>query len=200
MTTDELKELLVRLRFETEARLKASYDRSLPFADGLFDRWERAARLGFAEGSSIYNSSFVFGDVKVGRNTWIGPFTVLDGAGGSVSIGEFCSISAGVHIYTHDTVHWALSGGGLPKRSGPVAIGDRVYIGSQCVIRHGTTIGSGCVLAANSFINCDVAEGSIVGGSPARVIGRVMVNGGNIELLFDNSADASLLTSGGQTK
>ena len=32
--------------------------------DALFDRWERARRLGFAPDASIYNSSAVFGDVN----------------------------------------------------------------------------------------------------------------------------------------
>ena len=104
--------LLQQVHLERDQQLRDTFHRSLPFADGRFDRWERAKRLGFGEGASIYDSSCIFGEVRAGVKTWIGPYTILDGSGGLVSIGDYCSISAGVHIYTHDTVHWALSGGG----------------------------------------------------------------------------------------
>ena len=86
------------------------WNRGLPFADYLIDRFDRAKSLGFAEGSSIYDSVLVLGGVKVGSHTWIGPFSILDGSGG-LEIGSYCSISAGVQIYSHDSVEWAVSGG-----------------------------------------------------------------------------------------
>mgnify|MGYP003351887026 FL=1 len=114
MMSESVAELALELRRLKEQRdqeLRAAFDRSLPFADAQFDRWERAKLLGFGDKTSIYDSSFIFGDVKVGFETWIGPFTLLDGSGGGLTIGDHCSISAGVHIYTHDTVLWAVSGG-----------------------------------------------------------------------------------------
>jgi acetyltransferase-like isoleucine patch superfamily enzyme len=164
MEIQTLVELLRRAHLETDEALRQRFDRSLPFADGLFDRWERAKRLGFDAGASVYNSALVYGDVKVGENTWIGPYTLLDGSGGEVSIGAFCSISAGVHIYTHDTIMWALSGGRLEKRTGSVQIGDCCYIASQCIIAPNVTVGRQCVVAANSFVNRDVPDRSIVIG------------------------------------
>lgn len=106
---------------------------------------ERAAKLNFGKGSSIYHSSYVYGDVKVGENTWIGPFTVLDGTGG-IEIGSYCSISAGAQIYTHDTVEWALSEGGSPYQYAPVRIGNCCYIGSSTVISKGVRTGDGTVV------------------------------------------------------
>lgn len=179
-----LIELLNRVRWTRDDEVRARFNQSLPFADGLFDRWERARRLGFGEGTSIYDSALVYGEVKVGANTWIGPYTVLDGSGGGLSIGSYCSISAGVHIYTHDTVLWALSGGRHDKRTGPVAIGNCCYIGSQTVLVHGVTVGNRCVIAANSLVNRDVPEGSIMGGSPAEPIGRIEGEGEAVRLVY----------------
>ena len=108
--------MLNRLREFWRARrgeVDAKFSRTLPFGDYVVDRWEKARLLGFGEGTSIYDSALVLGDVSVGENTWIGPGTILDGTGG-LSIGSFCSISAGVQIYTHDTVAWATSGGVEP--------------------------------------------------------------------------------------
>ena len=98
------------------AQMRREHDRDLPFEELVFDRWERARSLGFGEGASIYHNAYVFGDVTVGAGTWIGPFVMLDGSGG-LEIGATCSISTGVHIYTHDTVRWALSGGDARARA-----------------------------------------------------------------------------------
>ena len=98
--------LYTRLREE----LRQRGQRDLPLEELLFDRWERARALGFGDGTSVYHNSYIYGDVQVGAHTWIGPFTLLDGSGG-LRIGSYCSISAGVQIYTHDTVAWAVSGG-----------------------------------------------------------------------------------------
>jgi len=144
----------------------------LPFADYIVDRWQKAKVLGFGEGSSIYDSSLVLGEVKVGKNTWIGPFTILDGSGG-LEIGDTCSISAGVQIYTHDTVNWATSGGKSAVEREPVRIGHRCYIGPNTVISKGVTIGDGCVIGAGSLVNSDIPGGMKAWGTPCRLQGKV---------------------------
>ena len=132
--------------------------------------------MGFGQGASIYDSSLVIGRVSVGQETWIGPFTVLDGSGGLI-IGSHCSISAGVQIYTHDTVEWALSGGEIPYRHAPTTIGSNCYIGPNAVITMGVTIGDGCVIGAGSLVNIDIPahqQGpglALQGGGPGRFKG-----------------------------
>lgn len=166
----ELLEQLRALSVQQQMHISATWNRSLPFGDYIVDRFEKARSLGFGEKASIYDSALVLGNVRVGDNTWIGPFTVLDGSGG-LEIGSYCSISAGVQIYTHDTVKWAITGGAhLPERA-PVHIGARCYIGPNVVISKGVTIGDGCVIGANSFVNSDVPEGMRAWGSPAKVKG-----------------------------
>jgi acetyltransferase-like isoleucine patch superfamily enzyme len=167
---------LVELLMELKAMLaqemgsvQKKWNRSLPFADYVVNRWQKAHDLGFGSGASIYDSSLVLGDVKVGENTWIGPFTVLDGSGG-LEIGSYCSISAGVQIYTHDTVSWAISSGIEPIQKDPVRIGNCCYLGPNVIISRGVSIGDGCVIGANSFVNSDIPSGKRAWGTPARVI------------------------------
>lgn len=186
LTPERFAELLRASYLAADERLRAEFQRSLPFQDVMFDRWERARRLGFADGASIYNSAAVFHEVSVGAATWIGPNTLLDGSGGGIEIGAHCSVSSGVHIYTHNTVLWALSGGMLKCKQASVRIGDCVYIGSQSVIAAGVTIGSRCVVAANSFVNTDVPDATIVGGTPARKIGTVVGEGEQVRMVFDS--------------
>jgi acetyltransferase-like isoleucine patch superfamily enzyme len=176
----QLAEILRELYESTDDRLRSRFRRSLSFQDGAFDRWERAKRLGFGEGASIYNSALVFGDVSVGRQTWIGPCTILDGSAAPLVVGDYCSISAGVHLYTHDTVHWALSGGIARKRSGPVTIADCVYIGPQSIVTLGVTIGRQCIVGANSFVNSPVETRTFVAGNPARPVGRIVGDGSTV--------------------
>ena len=165
--------------------LRVRYNRSLPIQDTFDDRWERARKLGFGEGASIYNSAVVFGDITVGAKTWIGPYVILDGSGG-LSIGSTCSISCGVHIYSHDTVEWALSGGQLPYRYKPAVIGDCCYVGSQAVIAAGVSVGATCVISANSLVKDDVPPRTIVGGIPARRIGEIVFEADRPKLVYDH--------------
>lgn len=145
------------------------FNRVLPANEYLSDRWEKASFLGFGKGTSIYDSSCVLGDVKVGERTWIGPFTVLDGSGG-LTIGSNCSISAGVQVYSHDTVQWAISGGESPYEYAQTIIEDNCYIGPNVIITRGVTIGKGSVVGANSFVNKSCAPGSKIAGNPAKMI------------------------------
>ena len=151
------------------SKVKKKFNRVLPLPELLTDRWEKAKYLKFGKGSSIYDSSLVFGDVKVGENTWIGPYTILDGTGG-LTIGSNCSVSAGVQIYTHDTVKWATSGGEEQYEYMPVEIGSNCYIGPNTVIAKGIIIGDGCIIGANSFVNKSFAQGTKIAGSPAKII------------------------------
>lgn len=155
-----------------QAETQRQWKRTLPFGDYVVDRWEKARLLGFGEGASIYDSAIVMGNVKVGIKTWIGPNVMLDGSGGLV-IGDYCSISAGVQIYTHDSADWAVSGGQKEMVRQPTRIGSRCYIGPNTVIAKGVTIGDGCIIGANSLVLSDIPPGSKAFGTPCEVASRV---------------------------
>jgi len=178
---EELGRLQARLRSEMAER----FDRDLPLQELLGDRWERARRLGFGEGASIYASAYVYGDVAVGAGTWIGPHVILDGSGG-LRIGSGCDISAGVQIYSHDTVERVLSEGRAEVARAPVAIEDHVHVGAGAVIARGVTIGHHSVIGACAFVNRDVAPYTVALGVPARPAGRVEIaDDGRVSLVYD---------------
>jgi acetyltransferase-like isoleucine patch superfamily enzyme len=170
---DDLLAQLQALDAGLRGRMRAAYHRDLPLPELLFDRWERAASLGFGERSSVYHEAYLYGDVVVGSDVWIGPFTLIDGSGGRVEIGDGCTIAAGVHVYTHDNVLATVSGGDIPFRREGVTIGARTYVGAQALVLAGASIGSMCVVGAQALVADDVPDRAVVVGSPARVIGRV---------------------------
>jgi len=164
--------------------MKEDWDRVLPFNELLFDRWEKAKFLKAKEGSSVYHNSYIYGDVKIGKNTWIGPNTLLDGSGGVLKIGDFCSISSGVQIYTHQTVKWALTGGKTSYEKKKTTVGDFCYLGPYTIVTMGSQIGKCSVIGAHSLVNSKIPSNSIAFGIPARVVGKVSVKGKNVRYTY----------------
>lgn len=175
---------LISVHKKRRNEVKKKWNRVLPFNELISDRWEKAKFLNGLHGSSIYDNSYVFGKVSIGKNTWIGPYTILDGSGGKLSIGDFCSISSGVQIYTHNTVKWAVSGGKAEYEKKSVRIGDNCYIGPYSVISMGSSIGKGSVIGTSSFVNTVIPPYSIAFGSPAKIVGKVKVKGKNVEFEY----------------
>jgi acetyltransferase-like isoleucine patch superfamily enzyme len=176
----QLKRLHRALRDHTYKR----YSRVNPFVENLFD-WKEKGEFFGGKNVTIYDSTTIVGDVKIGDHTWIGPFCSLDGTAGLV-IGRYCSISLGCQLLTHDTVKWALSGGKMSYEYANTKIGDCCFLGSYTVISKGVTIGNHCLIAAGAVVTKDVGDFIIAGGVPARPIGRVHLDSqGKVHLVYN---------------
>ena len=62
--------------------------------------------------------------------------------------------------------------GGELDKVGAIDIRDNVWIGHQAIIMPGITIGPDAIVAAGAIVTRDVPPGTVVGGVPAKVIGR----------------------------
>lgn len=163
--------LIIAFWKKKQLQVAKRWKRTLPFADYFVDRWIKAETLGFGVGTSVYDSAIIYGDVRVGENTWIGPFTILDGEGG-LKIGDNCSISAGVQIYSHDSVKWAVSGGNNELEKALTSIGNKCYIGPNVIIAKGVSIGDECIIGANSLVLNNIPSGCKAFGTPCKVVGK----------------------------
>lgn len=107
----------------------------------------------------------------VGEGTMIDMNAVL---GGRATTGKNVHVGAGA----------VLAGVIEPPSADPVVIEDDVLIGANAVILEGVRVGQGAVVAAGAIVTEDVPAGSVVAGTPARVIKQASeVDGSKIEIV-----------------
>lgn len=62
------------------------------------------------------------------------------------------------------------------KLDAKVTIGDRVWLGSNCIVLPGVTIGEGAVCCAGCVVTKDVEPYTVVAGIPARKVRTLRYN------------------------
>ena len=109
----------------------------------------------------------------IGEHTSILPVTTVTDPQ-YVRIGNNVSLSA-CALIGHDGSIAVLNRayGVRLDRVGKIDIRDNVFVGQGAVILPGVTIGPNAIVAAGAVVSRDVDEGDIVGGVPAKPIGRV---------------------------
>lgn len=119
------------------------------------------------EGTKIVGPIECFGDLRVGRDCWIGKNFRVNG-NGSVTIGDCCDIGPEVIFQTggHEI-------GDEHRRAGKgtkfhQSVGSGTWIGGRSTIINDTTIGKGCVIAGCACVTRDIPDNTLAGGVPAR--------------------------------
>lgn len=153
--------------------------------DGVVDCFKK---IKIGKGVIIKANTF-FGGEEIGDFSYIGQFSYVSD---KVKIGRFCSLAAGVKIYSsnhnlnsvstyplyakfyHD---WKLDGQGKE-----ILIGNDVWIGVNSIILPGVTIGDGAIIGAGSVVNKNIEPYAIYVGNPARFL-RFRFTEGEIEQL-----------------
>ncbi|HEU4776177.1 MAG TPA: acyltransferase [Telluria sp.] len=131
----------------------AVYNRYLIVRDPV--RYARKAGVRVGEGVRFYGMT----PGMFGSEPWL------------ISIGNNVHIVSGCNFINHD-------GGVLILRhrfpdleiTKPIRIGNNVYIGINCTILPGVTIGDNVIIGAGAVVTRDIPSGSVAAGIPARVI------------------------------
>lgn len=131
----------------------------------------------------------------IGSNVLLGRGTICNCAGGTLEIGDGSRIAAScrlgsklglrigrncrigaeaccsgaAHAYDNRNIPIALQ---PVTCKGPTLIGDNVVIGDRATVLDGVKIGANVHIAADSLINSDVPDNTIVAGVPGRIRGR----------------------------
>lgn len=108
-------------------------------------------------------------NIHVGRD-FLANYNVIILDVAKVCIGDYCLIGPSTLI---TTVNHPLSPRGRRARLSrvkPVTIGNDVWIGGNCTILPGVTIGNNVVIAAGAVVTRDVPDNCVVAGIPAKRI------------------------------
>lgn len=90
-----------------------------------------------------------------------------------ITIGNYVRIAKGTSFFTHGGV-WSLRhkyNNHKIDNFGKISIGDYSYIGENCMIMAGVTIGNNCIVGGGSVVTRSVPDGCMVAGNPAKFIG-----------------------------
>lgn len=106
----------------------------------------------------------------LGSRIDVGEYVVIRASGG-VTIGDRVLVAA------HAVITSRQHPPGLPRfgvtADAPVTIEDDVWIGASAVVLPGVTLGRGSIVGAGAVVTSNVEPFTIVGGVPAKPIGRV---------------------------
>ena len=138
----------------------------------LFGKWRVAllSLFGMKNGGedSFYPSVRVWApwNIEIGKHVAIDDDVNLYSVD-RIKIGTKVAISREAFICTatHD-----ITRPNRPLVTAPITICDGVWIGARAIILPGVTIGEGAVVAAGAVVTKDVDPWSVVGGNPAKVI------------------------------
>ena len=97
-------------------------------------------------------------NLKLGKYFDIGTFTYINSKF-SVEIGDNVQIGSHCSIYSNSTID---------DKSGPVALKKNCRIGTHSTVMPNVTIGENSIVAAYSFVNCDIPNNELWAGAPVK--------------------------------
>lgn len=108
----------------------------------------------------------IYGEPKIGKNVYIGPFSEVYSKGALVSIGDNCDIASFVSINCADSHRLCINlSQEIDKKN--IIIEHNVFIGSHSFVKGGVHIGHHSVVAAGTIVDCvKIPPYSLVIGNP----------------------------------
>lgn len=128
----------------------------------------------FSEVTSFRENPFhplvwIIGEPEFGENVFIGAFSLINGKGARLRIGDHCDIASFVSINVADSHRRCLELMPDIERA-DITLEDHVFIGSHCVIKGGAHIGHHTVVAAGTVVDgVTIPPYSLVAGNPMTV-------------------------------
>ena len=123
------------------------------------------------EGVFVAENASIVGEVSIGKNSSVWYGAALRGDEGLIDIGEGTSVQecAVIHTATKIGDHCTIGHGAIVHGA---VIGNNVLVGMGSIILNGAKIADNCFIGAGALVTSkmDAPEGSLILGSPARVI------------------------------
>ena len=110
--------------------------------------------------------------ITIGKRTTVGFYTFIY-ASNSIKIGNDCLIAPFVYIVDSDhSIEMGRPINAQPNQTERIIINNDVWIATGAKILKGVVIGEGAVVAAGAVVKDNVPPYTIVGGIPAKIIGK----------------------------
>lgn len=106
------------------------------------------------------------------KGSIIGDRAILDARHGGIIIGKNVNVSTAASFWTEQHDYNDPYFRCTNIKGGTINVKDRAWIGPNVIILHGVTVGEGAVVAAGAVVTKDVPPYTLVGGVPAKVIGK----------------------------
>jgi maltose O-acetyltransferase len=138
----------------------------------------RLAGFGIAPGVrlagplTIWGTGDVYGRLTVGERTFLNSPAHIE-LNAPVEIGARCGIGHHLVLITSNHVMGPSSARMGALRSGPIRIGNGVWIGACVTVLPNVVIGDGAFVAAGAVVTRDVPPNARVAGNPAVVVGML---------------------------
>lgn len=130
----------------------------------------RLSGVKIGKGSTIHMGARFYDprNVVIGEDSIIGEGVVLDGRD-KLIIGSHVDFASEVMVYNsqHD-----IHSSDFRAQNKPVYIENYVFIGPRAIILPGNTIKKGAVVGAGAVVTENVEELDVVGGVPAKIVGK----------------------------
>lgn len=133
------------------------------------------------------------GHVTMGDRVFIGNSTII--CRSDITFGNDIFVAWGTYFYDHDSHsldykerrkdlarqiedykagrNFIASKNWEAVNSNPIKIDDDAWIGMNCIILKGVTIGKGAIVGAGSVVTHDVPDWTVVAGNPAKIIKEI---------------------------
>lgn len=140
---------------------------------GIIIMGERVLINSFPNGSmhqTAISTYFKEAEVIIGNNCNLNGLVIH--CNEKVVIGDDCMFGPGTILCDNDSHRVTIDPivRNQKPESAPIILGDCVWIGMNCIVLKGVTIGKNSIIAAGAVVTKSVPENCVYGGNPAKLI------------------------------
>jgi len=166
-----IKCFMINIKYGSKCKMK--YTRKM--ATSVKILCEKNSKLDIDENFMARDRSVVTscegGSIKIGKKFFMN-YNCMVTAMNSITIGDNVCFGPNVCIYDHDH-NFDENGVKEGYKTGPVVIGNNVWIGAGAVVLRGTTIGDNCIIGAGCIVKGEIPNNSLVKQGRELVISKL---------------------------
>ena len=127
------------------------------------------------ETAFVHPNATVTGNVRIGRDVYVGPGAAIRGDWGGIEIEDGCNVQENCTVHMFPGVTVVLERGAHVGHGAIVhgaRIGENALIGMNAVVMDNAVVGAGCIVGALCFVpsGMEIPARKVVVGNPAKIV------------------------------